>query len=339
MPLRSRGLTLASRDFAPRRLAQSAATWLLLAAVALVAGTTFWPWAQVQPLKRPLQAVSLLSGFDWNATVLFRGADVPATALPLDYVPRWALLAMPPVVLAGGLLSLLPLLRRAEAAEATRWRVVGLWVAALFPPLYVILSHATIYDGIRHLLFAYPPLVALAAVGWTTLLSRPAAAVRLTAAAALLAGLFEPAWFVWRNHPNECVYVHALAGGPRAALGRYELDYWGNSVHQAVAWVAQVTAGSGTRIVLSGHPPHVVRDEARRRPGLDFARNELKRHHLDVLVLRGTRREVLELAGRQDAVHRVTTADGTPLAIVVPGPAFAEIAGLPAFAGPRVVLR
>ena len=102
-------------------------------------------------------------------------------------------------------------------------------------------------------------------------------------------------------------------------------------MHQAVAWIAAVRP-DGERVVVSGHPPQVVRDEARRLSGLEFARAELQRHQLDVLVLRGPRREVLELAARTDVLHRVTTADDATLAVVVPGPAFAEIAGSPAFA-------
>ena len=53
-----------------------------------------------------------LSRFQWTFPVLFDGADVPASALPWDYVPRWVLLATPPVVLLGAVLSLLLLLRR-----------------------------------------------------------------------------------------------------------------------------------------------------------------------------------------------------------------------------------
>jgi hypothetical protein len=322
------GLTLAARALAPRRLAVTAGTWLALAVVVLLAGTLAWPWAQVQPLKRPFDAIQRLSSFDWDRTVLFDGADVRATALPLDYVPRWAAVTTPPVVLLGAAASLLLLRRRSGNG---RWRVLGLWATALFPAAYVALTHATIYDGIRHLLFAYPPLVALAACGWHGLLDSGAQGRRLAVSCVLAAGLLEPAWFCWRNHPNECVYFNLLAGGPRGALGRYELDYWGNSVHQAVAWVETAARQGGVRIVVSGHPPQVVRDEARRLSGLEFARAELRRHQLDVLVLRGPRREVLELAARTDVLHRVTTADDATLAVVVPGPAFAEIAGLPPF--------
>ncbi len=329
-------LTLAARAWRPRQLAVTAGAGCALALVVLLAGTLAWPWAQIQPLKRPFEALQRLSSFDWDRTVLFDGADVRATALPVDYVPRWEALTTPPVVLAGALASLL-LLRRAKPG---RLRVLALWAAAVFPAAYVVLSRAVIYDGIRHLLFAYPPLVALAACGWHALLDGTGRRRRLAASCFLAAGLLEPAWFCWRNHPNECVYFNLLAGGPRGALGRYELDYWGNSVHQAVAWIAAAARPGGAPVVVSGHPPQVVRDEARRLAGLDFARAELQRHQLDVLVLRGQRQEVLELSARADVLHRVTTADGATLAVVVPGPAFAEIAGLPAFAaGPAAGLR
>jgi hypothetical protein len=306
------GLTVASRATSPARLFSTAARWAALVVVVLVAGTAFWPWAQKRPLKRPVQAILLLSGFDWDRTVLFDGRDVRTTALPVDYVPRWAVVTVPPVVLVGAALSLAFLARRPGSG---RWLVAGMWFAALFPAAYVILTRAVIYDGIRHLLFAYPPLVVAAAWGWRGML---AGGSRAVAVLALAIGLVEPAWFMWRNHPNQCVYFNALVGGPRGALGRYELDYWGNSVHQAIDWVDDRARREGVRLAVSGFPPHVVRDEVRRRPSLDAARNG-EHPHFEVLVLRGTRETVLELASRSDVLHRVTTADGATLAIVVPG--------------------
>jgi hypothetical protein len=135
---------------------------------------------------------------------------------------------------------------------------------------------------------------------------------------ALGLGLLEPALFQWRNHPNQAVYFNALAGGPRGAFGRYELDYWGNSVLQAARWADRVARASGTRLVVSGAPHHVVRDDVRRFGSLDA-------HHLTVVVLRGPRQDVLDMAGRGDVLHAVTTADGTPLAVVLPGPRYAEV--------------
>jgi hypothetical protein len=318
------GLAIASTPISSTRLVATFARWAGVALVALPLGTVFWPWAQVRPFTRPLQGMITTARLPWNFPVLFDGAEVPATALPWRYVPQWVGITTPPVVLAGALMSLLLLVRRREAAPLA-WRVRALWGVTLVPSAHVVLSGATIYDGVRHLLFTYPPLVVLAAAGWRGCLEGPSWKRRTIVALALCLGLLEPARFQWRNHPNQAVYFNALAGGPRGAFGRYELDYWGNSVLQAARWADRVARASGTRLVVSGAPHHVVRDDVRRFASLDYAREELGAHHLTVVVLRGPRQDVLEMARRSDVVHAVTTADAAPLTVVIPGPRYAEV--------------
>jgi hypothetical protein len=318
------GLTIAARRCSSVRVVATFARWVGIAVAVLLLGTVFWPWAQVRPLTRPLQGMVTISRLPWNFPVLFDGAEVPATALPWTYVPQWVLITTAPVVLVGALLSFLLVARRSTAGPLP-WRVGALWGVTLFPVTHVVLSGATIYDGVRHLLFTYPPLVVLAAAGWRGSLESPSRRLKTTAAFALGLGLLEPALFQWRNHPNQAVYFNALAGGPRGAFGRYELDYWGNSVLQAARWADRVARASGIRLVVSGAPHHVVRDDVRRFGSLDYAREELDAHHLTVVVLRGPRQDVLDMAGRGDVLHAVTTADGTPLAVVLPGPRYAEV--------------
>jgi hypothetical protein len=334
------GLTIAGREFSLPRLFATLARWAAVTVAVLLLGTVFWPWAQVRPLTRPVQGIIKLSQFEWSSTVLFAGKDVPPAALPWDYVPRWALFTTPPVVLVGAALSLTVLLRlrvphpsAGTGAGVTprtapdAWRVLGLWGVTLFPAAYAVLSGAMIYDGIRHLLFLYPPLVALAACGWQLVLAGAKGRLRVLAAATLALGLVEPLLFQWRNHPNQAVYFNAFAGGPRGAFGQYELDYWGNSLLQGLKWADEAARASGTRVVVSGRPHHIVRDDAQRFASLAFAREEEAAHHLEVLVLRGPRQDVLELTQRADILHAVTTADGAPLTLVVPGPRYAEVAG------------
>ena len=156
-------------------------------------------------------------------------------------------------------------------------------------------------------------------------LESPSRKQKTLAAVALGLGLLEPAVFHWRNHPNQAVYFNALAGGPRGAFGRYELDYWGNSLLQGARWADGAARASGIRLVVSGAPHHVVRDDVRRFGSLEYAREDLAAHHLALLVLRGPRQDVLDLARRTDILYAVTTADGTPLTVVVPGPRYAEV--------------
>ena len=42
-------------------------------------------------------------------------------------------------------------------------------LAALFPVVYVLITHPVIYNGFRHFLFVLPPMAVLAAIGFDRL--------------------------------------------------------------------------------------------------------------------------------------------------------------------------
>jgi hypothetical protein len=256
------------------------------------------------------------SEYGWRGRVLFNGGYYPAQNLPWDYAPRWFLISTPPVVIVGALLSLL-VLRKGWILHRA-----ALWTVAVLPVVAVIVKNATLYDGVRHLLFVYPVLVVLAASGWAALLStanRPW--VRRSAAAALAVGLANILVFNVRAYPHQGVYFNELVGGPRGAMGKFDLDYWGNCVLEAVAWTADAARSSQGRVVVSGNPAHLVQINAERFPGLSFATG---RHDLSVRLNRGSPRGVAELAARTDALYKVQTPDGAVLCVVLPGPAFAD---------------
>ena len=135
----------------PLRPSVLVAIELRLAAVvvgAVAIGWVAWPWAYANPLVAPFKALAELGHFGWGGTVLFDGRTYAGTSLPRWYVPQWFWLVLSPVVLVGLALSLLRL-RELEI----RGQVIAMWAAVLFPIVYVIGTHATLYDGIRHLLF------------------------------------------------------------------------------------------------------------------------------------------------------------------------------------------
>ncbi len=201
---------------------------------------------------------------------------------------------------------------------------VALWSAALLPIALIILRNSMVYDGIRHVLFAYMPMVVLAASGWAGLLAHGRRWLRVGGLALLVAGLANVLAFNVRSYPNQAVYVNELAGGPSGAFGRYELDYWGNCVLQAVKWSASAARQARMPVTVWGRPEHLVRDDAARFPELIVTLNGTDPHHLQIRLVRGSIKEVREMT-RGDAVHHVTTADGAVLCAVYRGPDYEEL--------------
>jgi len=168
-------------------------------------------------------------------------------------------------------------------------------------------------------------MVILAASGWIGLLTHRARWVQAGAGILLVAGLANVLAFNVRAYPNQAVYVNELAGGPRGAFGRYELDYWGNCMLQAVEWAATTARRVEMPVIVRGHPEHLVEFDAARFPELVFEPDEMSPHHLQIRLLRGSIEVVQELARREDTVHRVTTPDGAVLCGVYPGNRFEEL--------------
>ena len=127
------------------------------------------------------------------------------------------------------------------------------------------------------------------------------------------------------NHPNQIVYFSPLVGGPRAAFARYDMDYWGNSVLQAVEWTDRVARASGFPVIVSGNPIQAVQADGARFRSLQVVARANLTYHFDIRLMRGPSGSLREFAARPDILYTVKTADGTPLCIVLPGPAFLSV--------------
>ena len=319
------GLVITQRITDWRRLADTALRLLAIVLAVLLLGTLFWPWAGAAPLTRPIIALFGVSSYPWEAFVLYDGGDHLSTRLPWHYAPWWFLITTPPVVLVGAACSLVVTANRADLR-----RKAALWAIAAFPIVAAIVRGSTLYDGVRHLLFVYPVFVAVAAAGWAGILARAATLLqRRLVMTGLAIGITAALVVMIRFHPNQVTYFNALVGGPQGAFKRYELDYWGNCMLQAVEWGAHVARRSGTTITMAGHPNHLVRQNAERYPEVIYVDDNQQRHQLYVRLIRGLRAEVRQMVARQ-ALHQVTTPDGAVLCTIMAGPAldqFGRMAG------------
>jgi len=311
---------VASRERSPRRLAATVGRFAAIAVLAIVGGTAFWPWAQEQPLVRPVQAFFLASGFSWGTPSLFAGRDLAAADLPWYYLPTWLAISLPPVVLVGLVLSGSTFWRR----PAARIQLAAIWAFVLVPATIAIVKHLSLYDGIRHMYFIVPPLAVIAAAGWDVALASVRTWPRVAATAALVVGVAEPLIFQVRNHPNQNVYFSPLMGGPRAAFGRFDMDYWGNCFLQALDWSAAQARQAGMPLTFIANAREIAQADVMRYRMLYLQLRPSQSHHLDVRLLKGSRRDVVGVSGDPRIVHRVTTADGTPLCLVLRGPDYGQ---------------
>jgi hypothetical protein len=173
--------------------------------------------------------------------------------------------------------------------------------------------------------FIVPPLAVIAATGWDTLLGSTVRPMRLVATTALVVGVAEPVVFQVRNHPNQAVYFSPLMGGPRSAYGRFDMDYWGNCVLQALDWSAVQAKQAGMPLAFIANAREIAQADVMRYRLLWLQLRPSERHHLDVRLLKGSRQSVLGVNGDPRIVHRVTTADGTPLCVILRGPDYEEL--------------
>jgi hypothetical protein len=111
--------------------------------------------------------------------------------------------------------------------------VLVVCIAAILPPAFLIVQRATLYDGVRHVLFVIPMLAVIAGAGVVVLLPLLR---RIPVISAVAAGAYVGHVVVTLAvlHPLEYTAMNAFAGGTRGAYKRFELDYWSIAATEAL---------------------------------------------------------------------------------------------------------
>jgi hypothetical protein len=244
----------------PRGLPRLSLAWLGTVAVGWAVMVAFWPWAQLDPLRNPLRALSRFSTFTDRMDLLFDGRMMTSGTIPRSYAVTWFALTLPEfyfIALPLGLVALLALLRRRLREPGSRRRLLqAAWVAALAtaPLVWVTVRRTPLYNGHRHLLFVLPFLAVLAALcvtAWHEIRPRPV--FRVVGVVALAGSLLLTAVDMVRLHPYQYVFFNRLvAGGLPRAVDRYDADYWIAASKEAIEWLPAHYDSGGRRVRVAG---------------------------------------------------------------------------------------
>ena len=217
-----------------------------------------WPWAQQSPILNPLAALNEFKNFPHNVEVLLDGTIYMSTKLPWYYVPLYFGVQLPEFMLAllAANVILLPRIWRGLIADQ-KSALVLILTMALAPMLYAIAAHPSLYDAVRHFLFAVPLLsipAALAAreigrafCAFLTSCKTPFTRSLIAAEADFAVAFYFSLHIALMTllHPYEYIYVNVFAGGVPGAFGHYELDYWGSSFKEAAEQIQVYVAKEG----------------------------------------------------------------------------------------------
>ncbi len=200
-----------------------------------------YPASWVNPLDWYLAAFNFYYKEDWPHTVLFNGVSISAKTLPWQYLPTWISITTPIIVLmlfAMGLVMAILKFSRLPVGQRACLLLVGLQIFGL--PVFAIIYQAHLWDSLRQVLYMLPGIAAIAAVAvaWLYQTVRRRVA-KLALVSSLIVLLLPIAIDMAALHPYEYVYFNRAFGGLPAAAQRFDTDYWGLSMADAVIWLNQ----------------------------------------------------------------------------------------------------
>ncbi len=244
---------------------------LLLVPLGVAVAFTIAVWPTLwEPNRRYRiwEGLTVFARFPWVDTIRYFGRGSMSNALPRWYPFIWLPVMLSPatfLLLLVGLgrgatrrslapqSFLLPTARGTIDVSLRRWLAIHaalLWLA-------VIVLHPTLYDEERHLLFLYPPLLVLAALGLDDLGERLKVVLTVVVVATSLSSYAH-----WGRYAY--VYKSSLIGARGAH--RFMGDYWGACVPLAVdAFAGRVPAGA--KILVPGPFDPALIQYQRRREG------------------------------------------------------------------------
>lgn len=215
--------------------------------IAVVLMGVFWPWSVMAP-GNLLQAATAFSHFSFLLHTIVDGQVYLNGQVPRTYLLSYLSVRLPEILLLGLLWTVLlaPFHRRDERAvpSVSGAALFPLLLAATFPIAFTLATQPALYNGTRHFLFVIPPLAVLAGLGWRRLAGFGRGGALIAGAAIVGLSAFHGLTLA-RLHPYEYVAYNQWVGGLPGAQGKWETDYWGDTIRPAARLLTNYVAREG----------------------------------------------------------------------------------------------
>ncbi len=209
---------------------------LVISFLGYLFGLILWPYALQNPLLNPWKSYQVMTDFPTTIRQIFDGEFIWSDFLPWYYLPKYLLITIPIIVFGGVALFFLYLKRIMGGNHKVTYTF--LLFSILFPPIFVILVNANLYGGWRHLLFIYPGLIVISALGINEFYKRvEKRTIKIVVSALFGLMLIHPIAFMAKSHPYYYLYYNQFVGGLNGAYTNYETDYYYHSMRDGAEWL------------------------------------------------------------------------------------------------------
>lgn len=199
-------------------------SYLLIIIMTLIILYVTWPYFANDFPSHIINILQSSKSFAWDGLVLYAGSRIPATKLPLSYIPVWIAITTPLVVfylITHGLIRIKQLI--------TQRPYLLMVIAILINMAMYFVLKPVVYDGMRHFMYLLPIITTMAALSIDQMKRLPRMISWIL--------MVPPVLAIMSLYPYQYIYFNELVGGLRGAAPRFETDYMGISHKDATIWL------------------------------------------------------------------------------------------------------
>jgi len=195
-----------------------------------------WPYGLQGPIHALISSFKEMANRNVDIRVLFEGQYYMNKDMPWYYGFKWIFISSPIFVLvlfvAFVFNALFSFIKNKQIDKAL---VVFF---AIFPIIFIIIRHSTIFDTWRHLFFVFPFWAVGAALYYQNIMNYLHDKKWFKALYIIpVIGLLPEIIWIFTTTPYQYIYFNALVGGIKGANGNYDLDYYQTSNRELGRWI------------------------------------------------------------------------------------------------------